>query len=64
MVGLKFLKIGGTFLLSLSVSLGTSEFIGSVADIATKMKKGIKKKDYDKNKPGEVFGVLDPKSLT
>lgn len=66
MAGLKYLKIGKTFLASLSMPIGTSEFTGPVADIAPKLKKSIKKKRImiKTNKSGEVFGMLDPKNLT
>ena len=46
MAGLKYLKIR-TFLLSLSVPLGTSEFHRLCSRHGPHTEKGIKKKDYD-----------------
>lgn len=47
MAGLKYLKIRRTFLLSLSVPLGTSGFHRLCSRHGPHTEKGIKKKDYD-----------------
>lgn len=68
---LRDLKAGRTFLASLPMPLGRSEYIGSVSRHNLKPKEGLKRKiiikqiskQTNEQNLSEVFGVLEPKNL-